>query len=59
MLHANMREAAIVYAARQSWDAVFESVFHIYAEGIRLYAAARPALASAGTCERGTRCQAP
>ncbi len=59
ILHANMREAAIVYAARQSWDAVFESVFHIYAEGIRLYAAEHPALASAGTCERRTRCQAP
>jgi glycosyltransferase involved in cell wall biosynthesis len=58
-LHANMRAAASVYAAHQSWDAVFESVFHIYAEGIRLYAAAHPALASAGTCERGTRCQAP
>ncbi len=58
-LHANMRAAAILYAAHQSWDAVFESVFHIYAEGIQLYAAAHPALASAGTCERGTRFQAP
>jgi glycosyltransferase involved in cell wall biosynthesis len=58
-LHANMREAAIVYAARQSWDAVFESVFRTYAEGIQLYAAEHPALASAGTCERRTRCQAP
>jgi glycosyltransferase involved in cell wall biosynthesis len=58
-LCANMRAAAIVYAARQSWDAVFESVFRTYAEGIRLYAAAHPALVSAGACERGTRCQAP
>jgi len=58
-LRANMREAAIAYAAHQSWDAVFESVFRTYAEGIQLYAAAHPTLASVGTCERGTRCQAP
>jgi glycosyltransferase involved in cell wall biosynthesis len=38
-LHANMRAAAIAYAAHQSWDAVFESVFRSYAEGIQLYAA--------------------
>ncbi len=39
-LHANMRQAALAYAAQQSWDAVFESVFQIYAEGVRLHAAA-------------------
>jgi len=37
ILQANMREAAIGYAAQQSWDAVFESVFHTYAEGIQLH----------------------
>ncbi len=41
-LHGHMRRAAVAYAARQSWDAVFESVFRTYAEGIRLYAAERP-----------------
>jgi glycosyltransferase involved in cell wall biosynthesis len=57
-LRANMRQAASEYAAQQSWDAVFESVFHTYAEGIQLYAAAHPAFATAGPCERGRR-QAP
>ena len=39
-LHAIMREAAVAFAAQQSWDAVFESVFQVYAEGIRSYGAA-------------------
>jgi glycosyltransferase involved in cell wall biosynthesis len=45
-LHAKVRAAALAYAMRQSWDAVFESVFRTYGEGIKLYAAAHPAFAS-------------
>jgi glycosyltransferase involved in cell wall biosynthesis len=45
-LHARLRAAALAYAMAQSWDAVFESVFRTYGEGIKLYAAAHPAFAS-------------
>jgi glycosyltransferase involved in cell wall biosynthesis len=45
-LHANMRQAATEYAAQQSWDAVFDSVFQVYAEAIELYAAAHPCRAA-------------
>lgn len=38
-LLANMRRTARAYALEQSWDAVFESLFHVYGEGIRLYGA--------------------
>ncbi len=57
--HANMRQAAVLYAARQCWDTVFESVFRTYAEGIQLYAAAHPALAGGAVCVGRPECQAP
>ncbi len=46
ILHASMRRAALEYGARQSWDAVFESVYRVYAESIQLSTCARPASAS-------------
>jgi glycosyltransferase involved in cell wall biosynthesis len=45
-LRAQMRQAAVAYAAEQSWDDVFESVFRVYAEGTRLSAAPHPAAPS-------------
>jgi phosphatidylinositol alpha 1,6-mannosyltransferase len=45
-LRLKMRQAAVAYAAQQSWDVVFESVFRAYADSIKLYNSAQPNLAS-------------
>ena len=42
VLHLKMRQAALHYASRQSWDEVFESVFRAYSTGVEMHAAAHP-----------------
>ena len=45
-LRLNMRRAAVTYAAQQSWDVVFESVFRAYDDGIKLCNSSQLNLAS-------------
>jgi len=40
VLHAQMRQAAVQFALKQSWDNVFESVWRVYGEAIESHARA-------------------